>query len=185
MGAAALYAIQAGAQGFQSINEAFKAQALAELQVMGIERQMSEMQQRNQMQQKAIEEKGSQAIAEQTAAFVQSGVKLTGSPMTVLSDTIADAAEAAYIQQRETDYTLTNLAVDKSIAERAASNQQLILNIAAGAVGAAGTYAKSLQAQNSGVTKNRGAFNAAQAQADGAPVVSTSATSYGLGDAYV
>lgn len=182
MSAAGLYALQAGGQAFFSVADAYKQQAMAELQAAALSRQMEEMEYRNKIDLRHISEQGQKVIAEQTAAYITSGVKLEGSAMTTISDTLANAAEASYIKQRELDYNLTNISMDKAQAEYAASNQQLILNMAAGLAGAATTYAASRAKLQQGTTRTRGPSTAPAPMTGNA--VTDNKPSYGLGDAY-
>lgn len=139
MSAMQLFAAQKGIETGLAMKGAFDAQATARAQAASMERQMQEIEARTRMQIQSIHQQSEKVVATQQAAFISGGVKLTGSAMSVISDTLNDAAQATYIRQRETDYDLIGLSMEKASFDKMASDETLLLGLtAAGIQGAAG-----------------------------------------------
>jgi hypothetical protein len=148
--AMAIFAAQRGLETGLQMKSAFDAQATAAIQASMLEMQMQEIESRTQMQIQNIYKQGEKVVSEQQAAFIKGGVELSGSAMSVISDTLNDAATAAYIRQRESDYELIGIAGQKGYYEQMASNENLWLNLTAaginGVAGVAGDMYKYKQA---------------------------------------
>jgi hypothetical protein len=157
MSALALFAAQRGIQTGFAIKEAFDAQAQAEMQSASIERQMVEIEERTKMQIQNIWQGSEKVEANQKAAFIAGGVELTGSAMSVISDTLNNAARAAYIRQRESDYDLMSLSMEQTQYDKMASNETLWLNIAAAGLGGASGFMSDVYANNRRSTRDAGA----------------------------
>lgn len=139
MSALAIFAAQRGLQTALEIKQARDAQVQAEFSAAAIERQMGEIQDRTKEQVNNIWAQAEKVSAIQQGAFISGGVELTGSALSVVSDTMNNAARAAYIRQRETDYEMIGLAFNKGQYEQMASDETLLLRIgAAGVNGVAG-----------------------------------------------
>lgn len=135
-----LFAVQRGMQAGAGIGDAFKQQAYAALKSDMMQRQMDEIETRTKMQIENIYKQAEKVQSHQVAAFISGGVTLSGSAMSVVSDTMADAAQAAYIRQRESDYDVSSLMIEKSQYDAAASSETLMLNIAASSIGAYASF---------------------------------------------
>ena len=139
MSAMALFAAQRGIETGLAMKGAFDSQQLALQQSANLEMQMEEIQTRTNMQIQNIYQKSEKVVAAQEAAFTKAGVQISGSAMSVISDTLNDAAKSAYIRQRETDYDLMGISMDKAHYDRMGSTETLLLNLgAAGLKGYAG-----------------------------------------------
>jgi hypothetical protein len=186
MAAPALFAAQAGLKTFQGIQQAYQMKAMAELKLEALDMQTAEMQARTRMQIDKIHQRSDQIRSEQEAAFVKSGVTMSGSAMSVVSDTLSQAAEAAYIRQRETNYDIMSLAGEKAAAKSAASNSQLLFNIATSAAGGVQTYFESMKNYNQARSLQRGAgdIDYAGMRSSGKSISDATQNYGGLGDAY-
>lgn len=156
MSALALFAAQKGIQTGFAMKEAFDAQAQAELASASIEHQMEEIKQRTQMQIQNIWQASAKIEANQKAAFIAGGVELTGSAMSVVSDTLNNAAMAAYVRQRETDYEMMSLEMKQEQYDKMASNETLLLNLSAAALGGAGGFMGDMYSYNRRSTRDAG-----------------------------
>ncbi len=146
----ALYGGVAGIEMAMSLNSAFQEQAYAQLQSDMMQRQMDEIESRTQIEIYNINKSSEKVVANQQAAFIMGGVELSGSAMNVISDTMNDAAEAAYIRQRETDYEMVSSTMEKTAFDRAASTEAFTLKMLAAGLGSATGYAKNMAAHNKG-----------------------------------
>lgn len=135
-----LFGISRGIQTGSGIGDAFRQQAAAGLKADALQTQMDEIAVRTKMQSAKIAQKAERAVAEQTASFVSAGVEISGSAMSVLADTVSNAAEAAYIRQREAAYDMEVMAAEKGALDKAASNTTLLLNATAAGISGAGGY---------------------------------------------
>lgn len=157
MSALALMGIQRGMQAGQGIGDAFRAQAAAEIQAMNLDRQIAEIEGRNKLALQEIYKKGDEVVAEQTAAFISGGVDMTGSAMSVVSDTLNNAAKSAFMRQREVDYTLGSLEMQKRQFERDASTTNLLLRMGTSVLGAGSGMASDYYAEKRASLRDRGA----------------------------
>lgn len=157
MSALALMGIQRGMQAGQGIGDAFRAQAAAEIQAMNLERQIAEIEGRNKLALQEIYKQGDEVAAEQIGAFISGGVELTGSAMSVVSDTLNNAAKSAFMRQREVDYTLGSLEMEKKQFERAASTTNLLLNMGTAVMGAGTNFAGDYYENERNSLRERGA----------------------------
>lgn len=139
----AMMGAKAGFETAVAFNQAFQSQAQAQLQSGALQRQMEEIDLRTKMQIRNIYKQSEKVQSAQTAAFTAGGVELSGSAMSVVSDTINDAAEAAYIRQRESDYDLMVIGMQKHGYDKMASNETLMLNLASATIGGVTSFAKS------------------------------------------
>jgi len=136
----AIFAAARGMQAGKEIGAAYKQKVFGELQADALKNQMAEIDSRASIQIGQIFAQGEQVVAEQTGAYIKSGVELSGSAMDVLSDTMADAAEAAYIRRREADYQITGLSMQEASLREASSDLNFFLNSASAAGGAYASY---------------------------------------------
>lgn len=187
--AMALFAAQRGIETGLAMKGAFDSQAMARAQSANMERQMSEIEARSKMQLQNIYQQSDKVVATQQAAFITGGVKLSGSAMSVISDTLNDAAQAAYIRQRETDYDLMSLSIEKAGYDQMASNESLLLNLGVAGVNGVASLALDKYKYDRATTKERGATKIggggpmATGSNGGAGITSSNGSS-GLGDAY-
>lgn len=163
----AMMAAKSGMGAALAMNDAFRQQAAAALQSGALQIQMDEIQARTKMQIQNIYKTSEKVQSAQTAAFVAGGVEISGSALSVISDTINDAAQAAYIRQRESDYDTMSIGMEKYAQDQAASNETMLLKVGAGLIGAGAEYAGAVKDHN----KVNGGIN-------------RSSGGYGLGDTY-
>src|SRR5688500_6321141 len=130
-----MFAARRGLETGLAMNDAFQQQAQAELNSQALEIQMQEIETRTKMQIQNIYQQSEKVQSHQVAAFISGGVELSGSAMTVISDTIHAAAEAAYVRQRVSDYDRMGIAMEQHKFEQMASNETLYLNLAAATIG--------------------------------------------------
>ena len=142
------------AQAGMAIGDAYKNKVNAQMQSAAIQSQMEEIDLRADMAVKDIENQGKKVVAAQEGAFIKAGVKLEGSAMEVVSDTLADAAEAAMIARRQADYDQIGLARQKASLDSQSSDINFILNSAAGAGGAYASYLGDKRASYAGSKSN-------------------------------
>lgn len=176
--AMAIFAAQRGLETGLAMKSAFDSQAQAEMQSANFEYQMSEIRSRTDTQIANIYQQGEKVAAEQTASFIKGGVELSGSAMSVISDTLNNAAKAAYIRQRETDYELIGIAGQKGYYDQMASNESLWLNLTAVGLNGVASYAGDKYAYNKQHTKNVGGGGATKTSGYSANYDSTSGLSY-------
>lgn len=143
--AMAMFAAQRGAETAIKWNEAFQAQAQAQLQSGALQMQMEEIQLRTDMQIRNIYKTSEKVQSAQTAAFTAGGVEISGSAMSVISDTINNAAEAAYIRQREANYDLLSTGMEKYKYDQMGSNETLMLKLATATIGGAKDFASDMK----------------------------------------
>jgi hypothetical protein len=132
--------MQRGMEAGQNIGEAYRQHAFAAAKQDELTRKMDEIESRTKMNIQDIAAKRERVQSEQVAAFVSAGVELTGSPMSVVSDTLNEAAQAAFIMQREADYDMISAAKEQAQIKEAGSRMNLMLNIAAATVGGYANY---------------------------------------------
>jgi hypothetical protein len=153
------------------LGSAVSQQAYAEFQSGMMERQMAEINARTGMQIASVNASAEKVVAVQEAAFANAGVKLSGSAMSVVSDTMNDAAQAAYIRRREADYALMSTSIEKSQYDFMAKNEQMYLKMAGAGLGAAAGYGKDMYGYNKAHTgsgsSNRGAVGLGEDRAGG------------------
>lgn len=155
--ALALMAGQHATGTLMGIKGAFDARAAAEIASMQIQMQKDEIAARTKMQIGQIHRQAEKVVASQEASFISGGVTLSGSAMSVISDTINDAAMATYIRQRESDYELMGLSMQQSEYDSAASDKALWMNIGTSVLGGAAGMASSYAQHSRANTQNRGA----------------------------
>jgi hypothetical protein len=153
----ALLAASHGIDTALKIKNAFDEQVQAKFLSLGLEKQMQEIEARTQMQIQNIYKQSDKIVAQQEAAFISGGVELSGSAMSVISDTINNAAEASYIRQREADYELLGIAMKKSQYDSMASNETLLFSLAAAGIGGTAGVATDMYKLNRSSTRDRGA----------------------------
>jgi hypothetical protein len=152
----AIFALSRGLQAGQGLGEAYKQQVFAKLQSQAVENQMIEIDKRARTEIGQIYSKADRVVAEQQAAFIKGGVKLEGSAMDVISDTMADAAEAAYVRRREADYELEGLSMQKGSLDFKASDQNLFFNQVSSLMSAGAGFATDYFSWNRGALRDRG-----------------------------
>lgn len=142
--AAGLYSIQ---------QEANVADAQAGL----IDLQMENMKINHTINLDSVRGRADKVVAEQAAAFISAGVEMEGSPMSVVSDTMNDAAKEAFILQREHSSRMESAARDKAYYESQASTESMLLKTAALSFNAYAGMKTDEYKYNKANTKNRGA----------------------------
>ena len=130
-GALAIFRAAAAAKGGAGVAAAYQSKLFAELNARAVGAQMEEINERTELAIRDIQEKGKRVVSEQEMAFVKGGVKLEGSAMDVISETLANVAEASYIRRREADYQLIGLAGQRAGLKEAGSDLNFLLNVAA------------------------------------------------------
>lgn len=132
--ALAMFAASRGMQAGKGIADAYKQKVFSALQANALKNQINEIDKRASIEIGQILQSGREVVAEQTGAFIKGGVKIEGSAMDVLSDTMTDAAEAAYIRRREADYQIVGLEMQRASLKEASSDFNFLLNsLSAGA----------------------------------------------------
>lgn len=139
------------------MGEAFQQQYAAQAASFNLQRQMDEIDWRTDAAIQDIYKTSEKVQSNQVAAFIKGGVEISGSALSVLSDTISDAASAAYIRQRESDYDKLGLAISKAGYDRMASNEALLLNMGSTAIGGISKAATAKYGNNKADVRNRGA----------------------------
>lgn len=126
------------------IYEAFNKQLQAQLESNNIQTAINEIEARTNIQVGNIHTQADKVLASQQAAYTKAGVTVSGSAMSVMSDTLNDAAEAIRVKQMEAGYELLGLAMKKGILDRKASSGALMSDILKtsikSAVGLAGDF---------------------------------------------
>lgn len=135
MGASRLMQVGSG------IAKAYQQKIFAQLQADAIGNAISEIENRASIDSRNRFERGDVVAAEQMSAYTSGGVELEGSAMDVISDTLSDAAESAFIRQKEATYEMVRLSGDKALLEEQASRTNFILNSLAAGLGGAGGFA--------------------------------------------
>lgn len=163
----AIFAAARGMEAGQGIADAYKTKVFAELQYNAVQSQIEEIDKRASIEIGQTFSQGERIVAEQTAAFVKGGVELEGSAMDVISDTMSDAAEAAYIRRREADYEIVGLEMQKASLKEASSDLNFYLNSLSAVGGAYAGYQTDLMRYNKGSSgKKPKAFDTSGIKAD-------------------
>jgi len=138
--ALSIFAMQRGMEGGQGIGEAYKQHAFSQLRADEFDRKMQEMNDRTKYNIANIDAKRERVQSELLSAFISGGVEMTGSAMSVVADTLNEAAQAAYIMQRESDYDMISASKEKAQIKEAGSRMNMLLNMAAASVGSYANY---------------------------------------------
>ena len=152
--ALAIFAASRGMEAGQGISEAYKQKLFAKLQADAIKNQINEIDKRASIEIGQIFEQGGRVAAEQKAAYIKGGVELEGSAMDVISDTLSDAAEAAYIRRREADYEIVGLEMQRGSLKEAASDMNFYLSSLSSIMGAGAGFAGDMHSYNKGSSGN-------------------------------
>jgi len=136
----AIFAAARGMEAGQGIGQAYKTKLFSALQAEAMKNQIHEIDQRASIEVGQIYEKGRRVASEQIAAFIKGGVEIEGSAMDTLSDTLSDAAEAAYIRRREADYQIVGLEMQRAALKEASSDMNFFLNSLSAVGGAYAGY---------------------------------------------
>jgi hypothetical protein len=99
------------------VNESLRAEA--------IKRRQDEIGERAEISLLNIAKQEKKVVAAQAGAFQKSGVKLEGSALNVLSQTVNEATEAKLMKQREASFEQSKLEVERVLSERKAENAML------------------------------------------------------------
>lgn len=159
MASLAIFAAARGMEAGQGISEAYKQKVFASLQADAVKNQIKEIDKRASIEIGQVFEQGERVVAEQTAAFIKGGVDLSGSAMDVISDTMSDAAEAAYVRRREADYEMIGLKMQEASLREAGSDLNFFLNSLSAVGGAAANFAGDYAMYNKGSSgKSTSAF---------------------------
>lgn len=134
-----------------------KESMLADSQAGLIDLQMQEMRANHSMNLDSIRERGDKVVSDQVATFISAGVEMEGSPMSVVSDTMNDAAKEAYILQREHGARMENAARDQAFYKAQGSVESMLLKSAALSFGTYAGMKSDEYKYNKSNTKNRAA----------------------------
>jgi hypothetical protein len=152
----AIFAAARGMQAGQGIGDAYKQKVFAKLQADAVKNQISEIDKRASIEIGQIFAQGERVAAEQTAAYIKGGVEIEGSAMDTISDTMSDAAEAAYIRRREADYEIVGLEMQKASLKEASSDMNFFLNSLSAVGGAYAGYQMDKYQYNRSSLRNKG-----------------------------
>lgn len=152
----AMFAAARSMQAGQGIGQAYKTKLFSALQAEAVKNQAREIDKRASVEIGQIFSAGERVASEQTAAFIKGGVKIEGTAMDVLSDTMSDAAEAAYIRRREADYEIIGLEMQRASLKEASSDMNFFLNSLSAAGGAYMGYQTDLASYERASLRNRG-----------------------------
>jgi hypothetical protein len=92
----------------------------SELAQKNIYERQKEMSERSDISLASIASQGEKVLGAQVSAFTKGGVKLEGSALDVMQETVSDAFEAMQIRQREADFANTQLEIKKAMQRKAA-----------------------------------------------------------------
>jgi len=154
--ALAIFAASRGIQAGQGLGDAYKTKLFSSLQAEAVKNQIHEVDKRASIEIGQIFAQGERVASEQTAAFIKGGVELEGTAMDVLSDTMSDAAEAAYIRRREADYEIVGLEMQRASLKEASSDMNFFLNSLSAVGGAYAGYMGDKAMYERGTLRNRG-----------------------------
>ena len=118
------------------IAEGYNEWANASLQANALERRQQEVSRRADVSIANLLQQGEQVAASQATAFVKSGVKLEGSALNVMSETMEQANSAARVRRMEADFEISQMKVQEAMMRTKAKFApfQTALNIASSAV---------------------------------------------------
>lgn len=118
------------------IAEGYSQWAQNSLQAASIEKRQNEISRRADVSIANLFNQGEQIASKQASAFIKSGVKLEGSALSVMSETMEQATEAARIRRMEADFEIGQMEVEKALAKTRAKLApfQTAINIAGSAV---------------------------------------------------
>lgn len=118
------------------IADGYAKWATNSLRASQIEKRQSEINSRADITIANLLEQGEQVADKQEAAFIKAGVKIEGSALSVMSETLENANQAAMIRRREADFELGQMEVEKALARTKASMApfETALNIAGSVV---------------------------------------------------
>lgn len=153
----AVFAAARGIGAGQQIGEAYKQHIFASLQSDALQAQMREIDERATLDIEQTFREGERVVSEQTSAFVKGGVDISGSAMEVLSDTLSDAAEAAFVRRRESDFELMGLGMREAALDSLSSDMNLFLNVASAGTTAYAGFLTDEFMVNKVSLRNRGA----------------------------
>lgn len=102
------------------LSEGYSKWANLNLKTSAIKARQEEVQNRAEISVANIAKQGEKVSAAQAGAFVKSGVKLEGSALDVMTETVLQATEAAQVRQREADYEIAQ----QEVARRVLKAQQ-------------------------------------------------------------
>lgn len=118
------------------IAEGYSKWAQNSMQAQALEKRQNEIDSRANISIANLLKQGEQVEAAQATSFVKSGVKLEGSALNVMSETLEQASEAARIKRREADFEITQLKVEEAVARTKANHAffETALNVAGSVV---------------------------------------------------
>lgn len=146
--ALAVFGIARGLEAAQGVTEAYQQKVFSELNAAILGDQMQSIEDDITTSLRHVKEKSKRVVSEQEMAFVKGGVELEGTAMDVIGDTVANAAEAAYLRRRQADYQLTQIAGEKAALEEASSDMNFLLNAATAVGGAYAGYLGDMASYN-------------------------------------
>jgi hypothetical protein len=104
-----------------------------------------------------IAQAGKKVVGAQEAAFVKAGVKLEGSALDVIQETISQQFEAMEVQQRQADFEISQLEVERRVRQAQASQAQISTLLSLGTTAAfhgQGLFGDSTSPSDTGLGAN-------------------------------
>ena len=99
------------------IAEGYSKWAQNTLKANSIQKRQNEIDSRADISIANLLKQGDKVESQQATAFIKSGVKLEGSALNVMSETIEQANEAARLKRRQADFEISQMEVQKAIAK--------------------------------------------------------------------
>lgn len=98
--------------------EGYNTSVNEDLRALAIDKKQKEISERGSISLLNIAREETKVVGVQEAAFAKSGVKLEGSALNVLSDTIREATESKLLRQREVSFAESQLEVEKVLSKK-------------------------------------------------------------------
>lgn len=104
------------------LSEGFAKHANMEMQLNALKAQTDEVEFRGNKLLAMIGQQAKQVQGQQMGTFIKAGVKLEGSALNVLTDTVLKANEAEAMKKRELDYSLAQSKIQQTLIESKMDN---------------------------------------------------------------
>ena len=139
---AALFAAQTGMSAIGAYAQYANTKATAGLQIRAIQDQLQALELRNNQSIRRIRRAGKSFRAKQKGSYIKSGVKLEGSALSVLGDSLNNEMEALLAQEAQTGETRKSLLLQKAEVQNAANNAEVtaFMQFLSGGLSATGGY---------------------------------------------
>lgn len=113
--------------------ESYAKNATTEMQLSQAKAQREEFDQRGNKLLSLMDSQKTQVIDAQKSAYLKGGVKLEGSALNVLTDTIIQSDEAQLQKKRELDYQKSQMKIQENMAQSKLdnSNMETLINLGA------------------------------------------------------